>query len=351
MSEHSPVGLTHPSVFQFSKSFNGNRFPQRYLCFAAESASPLAKRLAEVDPDRFKYLPIKWDKFPDGTDNIIISGFHPRNEIAGEHILFFASFHNNDVTLSQFTVLIVLLQSFIESLTIVLPFYPVGTNERVVVEGHVATANTYSILLSSLPSIGRPNRLMIYDIHALQNRFYFHGSTIPSLHTAIPIVLQKLRQPPYNTIQGIVFPDEGAAKRFHHFFKSLGHFEKIVCGKVRDGQKRHVVVQDGDCTGKECIIIDDLVQTGGTLYECAVALKAKGATKVFAFVTHAVFPQHAWKQFSKTLQGQKAIFDGFWVTNSVPSVTSHLPPDDVFEVLDLLPQIMEDLDMNTFAIA
>ena len=50
-------------------------------------------------------------------------------------MLFFASFHNNDVTLSQFSVLIVLLQSFIDSLTIVLPFFPVGTNERMDLEG------------------------------------------------------------------------------------------------------------------------------------------------------------------------------------------------------------------------
>ena len=47
------------------------------------------------------------------------------------------SFHNNDVTLSQFSVMIMLLQSFIESLTVVLPYYPVGTMERVVQEGQV----------------------------------------------------------------------------------------------------------------------------------------------------------------------------------------------------------------------
>jgi hypothetical protein len=56
----------------------------------------------------------------------------PVNRISGEHVLFLASFHNNDVTLSQFSVMVTLLQSFIESLTVVLPFYPVGTMERVV---------------------------------------------------------------------------------------------------------------------------------------------------------------------------------------------------------------------------
>jgi hypothetical protein len=47
-----------------------------------------------------------------------------------------------------------------------------GTMERVVKEGQVATAATYAHMFSSLPSCGRPTRLMVYDLHTLQNRFY-----------------------------------------------------------------------------------------------------------------------------------------------------------------------------------
>lgn len=86
---------------------------KKYLVFAESSQLTLAKNLCDKNPSRFRLLPISWNKYPDGTDNISISGYHPKNEIAGEHILFFASFHNNDVTLSQFSVMIVLLQSFI----------------------------------------------------------------------------------------------------------------------------------------------------------------------------------------------------------------------------------------------
>lgn len=101
-----------------------------YVCFAAKVWEEKAEQLQTEFPSRFKYFPILWDKYPDGTDDITITGFLPKNEIAGENILFFASFHNNDVTLSQMSVLIVLLQSFIESLTIVLPFFPVGTSKN-----------------------------------------------------------------------------------------------------------------------------------------------------------------------------------------------------------------------------
>jgi hypothetical protein len=65
-----------------------------------------------------------------------------------------------------------LAESFIESLTVVLPFYPTATMERVVSEGTVATASTLARLFNSLPSCGRPTCLLIYDVHTLQNRFY-----------------------------------------------------------------------------------------------------------------------------------------------------------------------------------
>ena len=142
----------------------------RYQIIAAPACEDMARGLEGAFPERFHFHPTSWDKFPDGTDNIEVGGFTPLNMISGEHVLFLASFHNNDVTLPQFQVMVMLLQSFIKSLTVVLAFYPVGTMERVVKEGQVATANTYAQLFSALPSCGRPTRLIIYDLHTLQNR-------------------------------------------------------------------------------------------------------------------------------------------------------------------------------------
>jgi hypothetical protein len=74
--------------------------------FAAPVWDDLAKQLQHKHPRRFQVHPISWGKFPDQTDNIHIFGFHPNNCIAGQHVLFLASFHNNDVTLSQFQVMV-----------------------------------------------------------------------------------------------------------------------------------------------------------------------------------------------------------------------------------------------------
>ena len=70
----------------------------------------------------------------------------------------------------------------------------------------VATANTYALLFSNLPTIGKPIRLMMYDIHALQERFYFHNATVPSLHTALPLVMRLLEQ---RNLCTVAFPDAG----------------------------------------------------------------------------------------------------------------------------------------------
>ena len=68
-----------------------------------------------------------------------MGGFHPVNVISKSHVLFLASFDNNDAILSQFHVLTMLSESFIRTLTIVLPFFPMGTMERVTREGRPAT--------------------------------------------------------------------------------------------------------------------------------------------------------------------------------------------------------------------
>jgi phosphoribosylpyrophosphate synthetase len=143
----------------------------------------------------------------------------------------------------------------------------------------------------------------------------------------------------------VAFPDDGAKKRFELLFRRAG-FDIIVCGKVRDGERRIVTVQDGDPRGKNVVIVDDLVQTGGTLYECAQALRAAGAIDTYAYAAHGVFPLGRWKDFSRKLGGRRAVFEKFWLTNSQPTVCNQLPTDDVFEVIDLLPQIISDLDMK-----
>lgn len=161
-----------------------------------------------------------------------------------------------------------------------------------------------------------------------------------SLQTAIPLLKGRLRE---TKVDCIAFPDDGAAKRFDSFFTDMD-VEIIVCSKRRGkDDDRTVLIQDGDATNRHIVIVDDLVQTGGTLYETGKVLKEAGAASVSAFVSHAVFPKESWKRFNKG--GDRNVFEKFWVTNSIPTVTNYLPEQDgVFEVLDMMELIINDID-------
>ncbi len=124
-------------------------------------------------------------------------------------------------------------------------------------------------------------------------------------------------------------------------FLGLG-YEIVTCGKVRDGDKRVVYIQDGNPVGKHVLIVDDLVQSGGTLYECGIALQKAGSKSSSAFVAHGVFPNNSWKRFLKS--GDRGCFEKFYLTNSIPTVVNRIPKDDVFEILDLSLKIVNDLD-------
>jgi len=209
--------------------------------------------------------------------------------------------------------------------------------------------------------------LMVYDLHTLQNRFYLHGNSVASLQTAIPLLKERILRTherdehddgvdehsggcDCGPIDCVAFPDDGAAKRFGVYFEDMvlpdrRKVEVVVCGKTRGtGDVRTVTIQEGgDPAGKRVVIVDDLVQTGGTLYETAKILRSSGAISVSAYCTHAVFPHRSYRRFNKG--GDRAVFQKFWVTNSIPTVTDELPVDDgVFEVLDLMDLIVHDLD-------
>jgi phosphoribosylpyrophosphate synthetase len=116
---------------------------------------------------------------------------------------------------------------------------------------------------------------------------------------------------------------------------------QVECAKVRDGNTRRVTIQEGDVTGLRVMIVDDLVRSGGTLFQCALALKEAGAVSVSAFCSHAGFKEESWQRFAQG--GDRCVFESFFVTNSVPSTTAELAGVSPYKVLDLMSLILEDL--------
>lgn len=305
--------------------------------FYCEESEELARKVA-AESDSIKLQSISWRSFADGFPNLFINNAH---DIRGQHVAFLASFSSPSVIFEQLSVIFALPKLFIASFTLVLPFFPTGTFERIEEEGDVATAFTMARILSMVPkSRGGPTSLVIYDIHALQERFYFGDDLLPCFETGIPLLLQRLRQLPDADKITIAFPDDGAWKRFH---KQLEHFPMVVCAKVREGDKRIVRIKEGNPEGQHVVIVDDLVQSGGTLIECQKVLASHGASKVSAYVTHGVFPKRSWEKF--LISGSQNPFAYFWMTDSCPQTVKAIANRAPFEVLSLAGSIAEALQI------
>jgi len=278
---------------------------------------------------------VKWDQFPDQWPNLFIEDV--KKNCMGCNVIFLGNLHSPQIIFEQLAILFELPRYLSKSVTFILPYFPTGTMERVETEGVIATASTLARLISATPLSSRgPCQILIFDIHALQERFYFGDTVIPRLESAMPLLLKQIKKEDMKDIC-ITFPDDGATKRFRAYFEK--DFPIVTCLKVREGNKRMIKIKEGDVSNKDCIIIDDLVMTGGTLLECAKVVQKNGAKSVRAFVTHAVFPNESWKKFIG-----KSLFDKFYITDSIPhaiEIGKHEP----FQVLSI-GGVLADILLN-----
>ncbi|GLC36175.1 ribose phosphate diphosphokinase subunit prs4 [Pleodorina starrii] len=313
------------------------------VLFYTPDTEELAQKVALQAGGAITLGRIKWKKFADGFPDLFVEN---ATSIRNRHVAFLASFNNPTVIFEQISVIYALPRLFVSSFTLVLPFFPTGTMERVETEGDIATANTLARLLSNVPpSRGGPTSLVIFDIHALQERFYFGDAVLPLFESGVPLLLERLRQLPDKESITIAYPDEGAWKRFHYQFKSEGYPE-VICTKVRDGSKRIVRLKEGEPKDRHVVIVDDLVQSGGTLIECHALLASLGAKHVSAFVTHGVFPNMSWVKFRADMgSGAQDGFRYFWLSDSCPQTVRDVRNKAPFEVLSLAGPIAAALQI------
>ncbi|KAK8643495.1 hypothetical protein V6N13_012790 [Hibiscus sabdariffa] len=343
LSGTEPVHLNSPSQMTMasaSASDSSVKAVKRVCLFYCNETKALAERIA-AESDAIELRNINWRTFEDGFPNLFIPN---AQGIRGQNVAFLASFSSPSVIFEQLSVIYALPKLFISSFTLVLPFFPTGTSERMEDEGDVATAFTLARILSNIPtSRGGPTSLVTFDIHALQERFYFGDNILPCFESGIPLLMNRLQQLPDSDKISIAFPDDGAWKRFH---KQLQHFPTIVCNKVRIGDKRIVRIKEGEAAGRHVVIVDDLVQSGGTLIECQKALAANGATKISAYVTHGIFPNRSWQRFEHDNGGHPENgLTYFWITDSCPRTVKEVMSKPPFEILSLAGSIASALQI------
>lgn len=346
-SESSKFISRHDQLFRAKKV---NYFPlehpflndDRVIIFSPITMKSLADCIVSKSI-HYRSGSVHWDYFSDGLPNI---KFEHMKYLENKRAVFILDLQNKHLILEQLSMMMVLSDQFIKSLDVIIPYFAPGTMERVEEEGTLATAETTSRLISTCLPITKTGRVTfrIFDLHTLHNRFYFPKEKV-AVKMESCISLLKERIDPKITI---VFPDDGAHKRFRTQFEG---YKIVICSKVREGEKRTITIKDmynisnGDITYLDnMLIVDDLVQSGNTLEECRKALVTLGAKKVSCYVTHAVFPKMAYKKFF----GKE--FHKFYITNTIPEISNRLENIDPFEVIHIEDEIIKSLD-HSFELA
>ncbi len=172
-------------------------------------------------------------------------------------------------------------------------------------------------------------RIVTADLHARQAMAHFDGpideiTAIPSFALYVKSVLKHNQNE-----MAVVAPDAGAAKKARFFSKLLGLSSYCTGDKRRpEHGKAEIVSIVGEVKDKWCYLIDDMIDSGGTLIEIARALKKRGAKGVYAFATHGLFSPSFDKSTGLLLPGEekmkKAIFEEK-VLNRVIT-TDSIPP-------------------------
>jgi ribose-phosphate pyrophosphokinase len=169
------------------------------------------------------------------------------------------------------------------SITAVIPYYGYARQDRKVAPRTPITAKLCADLLTAAGA----NRVLSMDMHAGQIQGFFD---IPFDHLyAAPVLLEHMRQKLSDPSQiVIVSPDAGGVERARAYSKRLGTTLAIVDKRRTKANVAEVMNLIGDVKDRDAVLLDDMVDTAGTLTQAAEALKAQGARRVVAYATHGV---------------------------------------------------------------
>lgn len=253
---------------------------------------------AQWPTDKFPRVPVKWDHFAKSPNTSFMPGAIRGNHV---HVVIPNDLQERMEALAFWQIL---FRHFPASVSGVFPFIEEGTSDRPENRNGFQTVASFDIVSHLLnPPPGQPAYpVTTWDLHCLQTRFTCLNLQLASLVEALTRVF--FCEHPDAVV---VFPDEGASKRFSSIVPDKNSIVVFSKQRLDDGSRR-VTTMDKIPAGSTCVVIDDLVRSGGTLETVRVALKEAGASKVYALFAHAALEPSA----------KIAKFDGVWTSDSCP---------------------------------
>jgi ribose-phosphate pyrophosphokinase len=192
------------------------------------------------------------------------------------------------------------------SICAVLPYYGYGRQDRKVAPRTPITAK----LVADLITAAGASRVLSMDLHAGQIQGFF---SIPFDHLfAMPVLLEHMRSAYPGDTSVLVSPDAGGVERARAYAKRYGSSLAIIDKRRPAHNVARIMNIIGDVNDRDAILLDDMIDTAGTLTEAATALMDKGTRRVVAYATHAVFSGSAVERI------EASPIERVVVTNSIP---------------------------------
>ncbi len=236
----------------------------------------------------------------------------------------------NDSIMEQLIMVDAAKRASAKRITVVCPFYGYGRQDRKSEGREPITAK----LIANMFSVAGATRIISVDLHSGQIQGFFDG---PVDHlTAMPVLVDYMAGLGDDLV--IVSPDAGRVKVAERYAQQLGADLAIVHKRRIKGAKNEVEARDvvGDVDGRVCVLIDDMIDTAGTIVAAADQLIDHGASEVYAACTHGVFSGPAIDRL------KNSVITKVVVTNTLP-----FPADkqlDKIEVLSVAGIIADAID-------
>lgn len=192
-------------------------------------------------------------------------------------------------------------------ITAVVPYFGYARQDRRVRSARVPI--TAKVVADMMSAVGI-TRMLTVDLHADQIQGFFY-MPVDNVYST-PILLEAVKRQQLSDIM-VVSPDVGGVVRARAMAKRLNDAELSIIDKRRSGPNKSEVMHIiGEPAGRNCIIVDDIVDTAGTLCSAALQLKKNGAASVRAYITHPVFSGAAIENINNSS------LDEIVVTDTIP---------------------------------
>ncbi|EKD71828.1 MAG: hypothetical protein ACD_46C00088G0004 [uncultured bacterium] len=211
---------------------------------------------------------------------------------------------SNDTLMELILLADALRRASAAKITAVVPYFGYARQDRRVRSARVPI--TAKIVADMMAAVGI-SRLVTVDLHADQIQGFFY-MPVDNLYST-PIMLENIHERSYKNIM-IVSPDVGGVIRARAIAKRINGADLAIIDKRRpkanEAQVMHII---GDVKDRDCIIVDDIVDTASTLCRAVEALKEHGAAKVAAYITHPVLSGKAIHNINTSLLDEIVVSD------------------------------------------